>query len=252
MKEKIELNSDALSLRKRFNEDAYSPIDIFSLVASTMEITLVYFPFSEEMSGICIKDENVKVIAMNSKMSNGRQRFTIAHELYHLYFQEKLGKFVCHKDINGAKETAEREADQFASYFLAPHDSLRKFIHETLGKNKGQLDVNDVVQIEQYFQMSRGAILWRLVDEGYLTPLESETMKTGIQSSANRLGYSLDLYQPTIESRQHFTLGKYVSLADKLNQSGKISQGKYDELLLEAFRSDLVYGDDLDLVDAYD
>ena len=59
MKEKIELNSDALSLRKRFNEDAYSPIDILSLVASTMEITLVYFPFSEEMSGICIDRKSV-------------------------------------------------------------------------------------------------------------------------------------------------------------------------------------------------
>ena len=81
MKEKIELNYEALKLRKSFGEDAASPIDIFSLIASNDKITLVFYPFNENISGVCIKNDLVKLIAINSKMSEGRQRFTIAHEL---------------------------------------------------------------------------------------------------------------------------------------------------------------------------
>ena len=38
------------------------------------------------------------------------------------------------------------------------------------------------------------------------------------------------------------TYGRYIKRAEDLLSRGLISDGKYEELLLEAFRADLVYG----------
>ena len=40
------------------------------------------------------------------------------------------------------------------------------------------------------------------------------------------------------------TYGNYIKQAERLLDDELISVGKYEELLLEAFRADLVFGDD--------
>ena len=40
------------------------------------------------------------------------------------------------------------------------------------------------------------------------------------------------------------TTGQYIRMADKLYNEEIISTGKYEEMLLDAFREDLVFGDD--------
>ena len=244
MKEKIDLNSDAQSLRKKFGLDAYSPLDILSIVASNNELTLIFYPFHDNVSGVCIKTQDAQIIAVNSLMTDGRQRFTIAHELYHLYFQKEVGKFVCGMEMNVSKDPIEREADIFASYFIAPYNALREYITVKLGKQKGDVKIEDVVHIEQTFKMSRQAILCRLLDEGYLNQKQADEMKTRVKISAIQLGYDTPLYEPSKEAKMRFTLGRYVLLARKLHMSQKISEGKFNELMMQAFRSDLVYMDD--------
>jgi Zn-dependent peptidase ImmA (M78 family) len=244
MKGKMDLNYDALSLRKLLGADGYSPIDILSMAATNSELSLVFYPFSENVSGICIKNNDVKLIAINSKMSDGRQRFTIAHELYHLYFHRDIERFFCNMDMNFSKDPIEREADQFASYFIAPYEALRDFITLKLGKKKGEIQIEDVVYIEQTFKLSRQATLCRLLDEGFINQEKADLMKTGVMSSASQLGYDSTLYEHSKENRMRYTLGRYVSLAQKLHKNDVISEGKLNELLLSAFRSDLVFGDE--------
>jgi hypothetical protein len=86
--DKLTLCTKALSLRKELGEDTTSPIDIFSLAHSIPQLTLVFYPMGEHLSGLCIKNDGYPVIAINSSMSVGRQRFSMAHELYHLYYDE--------------------------------------------------------------------------------------------------------------------------------------------------------------------
>jgi len=252
MKEKIEINSDALSLRKHFGEDAYSPIDIFTMLSNNEEMTILFYPMSERISGICIRDDDNKLIAINSALTYGRQRFTAAHELCHLYFHDELKTTICAKDIDKNKDPMEIEADRFASYFLAPYDSLNDFIKDKLHKKKGSLDVNDVVKIEQHYGLSRQATLWRLTNEDYLSRDAAETMKTGIIRSALRLGYDDKLYIPSPKTRQYFTFGRYIAAAEELKERELISNGKYEELLLNAFRSDIVFGLDTEEGESYD
>ena len=252
MKEKIELNSEAIILRKKFGEDSNSKIDIFSLIHNNDDLTIVFYPMSNRISGICIRDVKNKIIGINSNSTYGRQRFTIAHELYHLFFHEDFKSIVCFTDLEMNKDPQEKEADMFASYFLAPYEALSYFIKNELGKERHKLNIEDVVKIEQNFGISRQVLLWRLVNDDYLSYEKAETMKTGIIASARRLGYDDKLYTPTPEDKQYATFGKYIKLAEKLNNKDAISQGKYEELLLNGFRSDIVYGSNLDGEEIYD
>ncbi|MEW6624832.1 MAG: ImmA/IrrE family metallo-endopeptidase [Bacillota bacterium] len=252
MKEKIQINSDAINLRKYFGEDMYSPIDIFSMLSTSEDLTIVFYPMSERISGLCIRDKNNKLIGINSTLTYGRQRFTVAHELCHLFYHENFESVVCAKDLDKNKDPLEKEADMFASYFLAPYEALNEFIRTKLKKQKKKLDVIDIVKIEQYFGLSRQATLWRLINDGYLSSDEAEPMKTGIILSAQKLGFDAKLYLPTPEDKQYVTYGKYIKMAEELKDKNLISKGKYEELLLDAFRSDIVYGLNTEREERYD
>ncbi|MCL6588776.1 MAG: ImmA/IrrE family metallo-endopeptidase [Firmicutes bacterium] len=252
MKEKIELNSDAIKLRKEFGEDPYAPLDIFSILNNREDLTVVFYPMSERISGISIRDGDIKLMAVNSTLTYGRQRFTAAHELCHLYFHENYSSNICGKDIDKNYDAKEKEADMFASYFLAPLESLNDFIKTKLKKEKNHLDVHDVIRIEQHYGLSRQATLWRLKNDGYLPFKDAETMKTGIISGALKLGFDIKLYLPAPQERQYHTLGRYIKLAEELREKALISNGKYEELLLNAFRGDIVYGLDSEGTGNYD
>ncbi len=196
----------------------------------------------KRISGVCIRDGSNKIVGINSTSTYGRQRFTIAHELYHLFFHEDFKGVVCGVDLKSSKDPQEKEANMFASYFLAPYESLVTYIKDKVGKERHQLEIKDVVKIEQHYGFSRQAILLRLVTDGYLLPSKAKTMEAGIKASAIKLGYDDRLYTPTPEEKQYITLGKYISSTEKLRKKELISTGKYEELLLDGFRTDIVYG----------
>lgn len=243
MKSNPELSYLANELRIRFGEDVSSPIDVFALMQSQENLTLVFYPFSNRISGMCIRTTNgEQMVAINSTRTLGRQRFTAAHELYHLYIQDKITTVICGSDIGAGRDEEEKNADCFASYFLAPNDALRSYIEKKLIKGTQRaLSIRDIVHIEQYFQMSRQATLYRLVGEKWISLDFANTLKSNIKESARNIGYSDELYIPTSEKRQFFTTGGYIGLAEELKESDKISNGKYEELLLDAFRPDIVY-----------
>ena len=117
------------------------PIRIKSILQKNNILT-VYKPLSSGLSGMSIKiksetkkgeidDNSIRFILVNSKHSIGKQHFTICHELYHLYFQEKFsssisfaGKF----DKKGNPE--EYDADLFAAYLLLPKWGIWELIPE--------------------------------------------------------------------------------------------------------------------------
>jgi Zn-dependent peptidase ImmA (M78 family) len=254
MKSKPELIYQSNELRKRFGEDLSSPIDVFAILQSQEFLTLVFYPFSDRISGMCVRTRNGdQLIAINSTRTLGRQRFTAAHELYHLFVQDEITTVICGIDIGAGRDEEEKNADCFASYFLAPNDALRSFIEKNLLRGTQRpMTVEDVVRIEQHFRMSRQATLYRLVGDGWLTLDFANTLKRDIIASARRLGFSDELYVPTPESRQYFTSGSYIGLTERLMGSDGISSGKYEELLLDAYRADIVYNLEAEGQETYD
>ena len=241
------LMTKAAMLRKKLGEDSDSPIDVFALAQRIEGLSLVYYPLGENLSGMCIKGQGENnVVAINSTMTQGRQRFTLAHEFYHLYFDENMVA-VCEKNLYSGKDV-EKSADLFASYFLMPEAALL-IMAKTLIKNsqKQQLTLEDLIHIEQYFGVSHQAIVYRLRFTPYLEQSKADLFfNVFVRSRAELLGYSSDLYKALPIEKQYMTYGHYIKQAEQLFSKGLISTGKYEQLLLDAFRTDLVYGEEED------
>lgn len=241
--DKLDLSTKAQELREMLGEDANSPVDIFSLANQIEGLTLVFYPMSDNISGMCVRDNEIRLIAINSTMSYGRQRFSFAHELYHLFYDDESGFNVCSKGLNPKNEN-EKCADQFASYFLAPYKSLRAAIKKIVGDNS--ITIRHVIMLEQYFGMSHLAMFWRLVSEGFLSASAQEDYSYGVVSLARNLGYDDKLYKPTPVDLQKRTYGHYLKQVEELRQKDLVSSGKIDELLIDAFRADIAFGLDED------
>ena len=237
-----ELNSLALRTRRMWNEDGYSPIDIFAIVNGWKEkkITIVKYPMSSRISGMCTKEKDDIIICINSTTSYGRQRFTLAHELYHVLYEEEVQRVICDMSISDNKSVSEKEADQFASYLLMPYDALLEYEHD-----KEKWNLEKIIDAEQFFQISHQAMLHRLVYDcliSYKTAEEYKLIK--ISTEAVKLGYGKELYLPTEKNKQYFTTGEYIRKVEKMAKKDLISEGKREELLLDAYRADIVYNFD--------
>ena len=243
MIDKADLMTKAIQFRKELGEDSDSPIDIFAAAQNIEKLTLVYFPMGENLSGMCIKGSDGNcLIALNSAMSLGRQRFSLAHEFYHLRYDDSMLS-ICGKQI-GAGKDIEKNADMFASFFLVPAAELASKAIMLAQKNKNEkLLLDDVMKLEQYFRVSHQAMVIRLKGSPYMTQSRVDKyFKSNVRRRAEAMGYSSDLYMPLPPEKQYKTYGHYIDQADQLAAKGLISTGKYEELLIDAFRSDLVYG----------
>lgn len=245
-----ELNSLALRTRRMWNEDGYSPIDIFSIVNGWKDkkITIIRYPMSSRISGMCTKENEDIIICINSTTSYGRQRFTLAHELYHVLYEENMKRVICDMSISGDKSESEKEADQFASYLLMPYDALLEYEHD-----KAKWNLEKVIDAEQFFQVSHQAMLHRLVYDNLLSnDVADEYKAITVSTEAAKLGYGKELYFPTDKNKQFFTTGEYIRKVEKMAKKELISEGKREELLLDAYRADIVYNFDEEEVNLND
>lgn len=245
-----ELNSLALRTRRMWNEDGYSPIDIFSIVNGWKDkkITIIRYPMSSRISGMCTKENEDIIICINSTTSYGRQRFTLAHELYHVLYEENMKRVICDMSISGDKSESEKEADQFASYLLMPYDALLEYEHD-----KAKWNLEKVIDAEQFFQVSHQAMLHRLVYDNLLSnDVADEYKAITVSTEAAKLGYGKELYFPTDKNKQFFTTGEYIRKVEKMAKEELISEGKREELLLDAYRADIVYNFDEEEVNLND
>lgn len=80
------------------------------------------------------------------------------------------------------------------------------------------------------------------MEEGEIDSEDIKTMETGVIALAARLGYDTAIYYPSAKNKKKIVLGHYIALAEKLLNDEYISYGKYEEILLDGFRDDIVYG----------
>jgi Zn-dependent peptidase ImmA (M78 family) len=120
------------------------PVNVQQLA---LEYTNQCFPDSPitKVRGECIDGFEGMLKANNSKTkwlivyndgngSEGRQRFTVAHEFGHYMVHRELqDEFACHDDEISTGERSKRdieaEADQFASTLLMPYDDFRRQVN---------------------------------------------------------------------------------------------------------------------------
>lgn len=203
------------------------PIALKSLLLKQNVLT-VFRPLSENFSGMCLKDASEhRFILINSKHSRGRQHFTIAHELFHLYIEEKPTPHKCNPGC-GSKDPIEQCADMFAASLLMPEAGIYQLVPESELQSKA-VSIATILKLEHYFSVSRSALLYRLLNIGLITEsTRSRLSETGVKYSAQCFGYDTALYEPANEG---LVIGDFGEKARLLFEQGKISEGHYLELL---------------------
>jgi Zn-dependent peptidase ImmA (M78 family) len=227
-KDKIE--SKAADFRSQCGLSSDEALNIDSLLLYLNVIT-IFRPLSENISGMAIKLSNTNVvkrfILINSNHPIGRQNFTICHELYHLFIQEKFEFQICDTGKFGKSgDIEERNADYFASYFLIPKNGIFKLIPDE--EDNSNISLSTVLKIEQYFGCSRAAILIRLEDLGVISKETKENFSKNVKSSAAKYGYDLSLYNA---GNANHSIGDYGNLAKKLFDFEVISESHYAALM---------------------
>lgn len=203
------------------------PITLKSLLLK-LNILTIFRPLSENFSGMCLKDNSDhRFMLINSNQARGRQHFTIAHELYHLYIEEKPTPHKCNPGC-GSKNPVEQSADMFAAILLMPQNGIFGLIpeNELCSKN---ISIATILKLEHYFSVSRSALLYRLLNIGLITEaVRSQLSEIGVKYSAKCFGYDTALYEPANEG---LVIGDFGEKARNLFEQEKISEGHYLELL---------------------
>jgi Zn-dependent peptidase ImmA (M78 family) len=228
----FEVCEKANDCRRRWNINENDPIDIFSVVLNKVKnVTIIFLDMEGYVSGSSYKTKDQNIIFINSNHPLGRQRFTVAHELYHMLYEDKFIK--CDMTSN---HEIEEMANQFASCLLMSNGALLNYEREH-GIEKWDLDA--IIETEQFFQISHKAMLRRLMMLDKITEVEFDDLLSGIIWNARQRGYSDKLYVPYVD-KQNFVMGNYIKLINKAYDDNLISQGKRDELFKDSFNEDLI------------
>lgn len=220
--------SEAETLADKFRIDAglnlSESIDIKSLLRK-LGITTMFRPLSENSDGISCKSRSGKrFILVNSNATRGRQHFTIAHEIYHLYYDNNPTPHMC----GGKAEGEEKNANLFAGALLLPRSGVISMLSVEEIKGK-KVELATILRIEQYFGVSRINLLIRLKDLGLINESQLKQYRLiPVKESAKEYGYDLSLYEP---GNNNLLIGDFGEKARLLYEAGKISEGHYQEFL---------------------
>lgn len=105
-------------------------------------------------------------ILVNRKHPQARRRWTIAHEYGHFLF-DRDRRGVDFVQPMKRKPENERFADAFAMHFLMPGDGVQRRFHDTY-RQKGDVNVGDVLRIADYYGVSLMAMVLRLESLGLI------------------------------------------------------------------------------------
>lgn len=220
---------DAELLAVRFRNMLHLPQDTPVVVKEVLEqlnILTMFRSLSEDSFGMSIKTKDgLRFMLVSSNSTIGRQHFTIAHELYHLFYDENPTPHMCGVD---GKSPLEQSADMFASNLLLPRVGLLSMLPESFSETK-QMDIATIVKMVQKFQVSRQALLYRLKRLSIINEAQLQTLLSApIKDMAMRRGFDTSVYE---KGNDGLIIGDYKSLATDIFEKGLISEGHYNELL---------------------
>jgi Zn-dependent peptidase ImmA (M78 family) len=222
-----EIRQKAIQFR---NDNGFSntePIRLKSLLLKK-NVLSVFRPLSGSFSGMAIKDAlDNRFMLINDDHNIGKQHFTIAHELYHLFIQDNFKSQRCITGTFSKTDIEEYKADMFAAYFLIPDDGIRLNVPAE-EQAIDEIKLETVVLLEQYYSVSRKAVLQRLKNMHIISSVCFDRYEPNVKNSARRLGYQLDIYEP---GNSGLIIGDYGVLANQLFKKGSISESHYVELM---------------------
>jgi len=219
----------AIDTRLRLGLQSTDYFDVRRAVTA-LQITCVKRPLESKISGATLKTNRVKAILVNSSKTLGHQNFTVAHELYHCLHDENLVSHACKTETFSRVSGGEHLADLFAAFLLMPEDAILNQLR-LRKKLDMKLTLADIINLEQFFGVSRKAICWRLEDLKFVTREQSEKCCINVIQGARSLGKNPDLYMAT---KEKVIISDYAEKANEALQKNLITDSRYEEILADA------------------
>ena len=212
-------------------------LDIIDLIeqAEMVNIKLIRTPFkNKELAGFIGYKYETFVIVTNTNLTLGNERFTIAHEIYHLLQNRVYIKQNCIIEevvSNDAKNIVENMANYFAAELLIPGEDLLNYANKMTQNKTKEMDYYSVVQLQQKYGVDYIAITKRLkeiefIDDKMQEKLEKILFAEGeLEKITKTLGYDNKL---NIPSKDAYLLQKDMEIIKENFDEGYTS---YDDLV---------------------
>lgn len=219
------IENQVSKFRQSIGVSGTEAINLDSLLLKYNVLT-VYRPLSERFCGMSLRSGDKRFMLINSNNPIGRQHFTIAHELYHLFIEDNPQPHICW--LNGTKDDSEKCADYFAQIFLMPSNGVRQLIPDDEFLNS-IISVATVLKIEHYFSVSHQATVNRLSDLKLISRDQRNfLLSLPVKKTAREFGYNTSLYD---SGNEGLVIGDFGKKAKNLYDAEKISAGHYIELM---------------------
>lgn len=207
------------------------------LIRSSLENT--------ELSGFSTFFDSVFVVFLNSSFSLGHERFTAAHELYHLCYDKEVIK--TKKIIIDKNDENEEKAQIFAAEFLMPEEGVRELFIKRVNIPSNKMEPKHIVRLQNVFKVSYAAMLKRLIILGicdknrydYLRSFGSIEKSEELIKITQQEGFDTSLITP---SKIKSISDEFIEMARSNYENGKIAYDKLDELLDFIGKKSLDYG----------
>ncbi|MCK4796805.1 MAG: ImmA/IrrE family metallo-endopeptidase [Spirochaetes bacterium] len=225
MDSKLELKYKSQEFRNKNGLGMKDPL-VFKAILNKLNILTVFKPLTDDISGMVGQLKELKFMLINSNHPLGRQNFTIAHELYHLYYDKNFSNTIVDYTNNNTGD--EKKANIFASCLILPDGLIDLIPNKEKSKNK--ITIPTLIKIEQYYQCSRSALLIRLQNMNIVNKEYTSNLKSNVINQAKLLGYDISLYN---KGNDNIIIGDYLSIAKNLYDNDIISESNYIDYLID-------------------
>ncbi|WP_461207606.1 ImmA/IrrE family metallo-endopeptidase [Clostridium sp. DL1XJH146] len=202
-----------------------------------INIELIRTPFKNlKLAGFIGYKYDTFVIVTNTNQTYGYERFTIAHEIYHLlenrvYIKQNsvIEEMVNNND--GDVNIHEQMADSFAAELLIPEKSLKDNVNQITENKMKDIDSAIVIQLQHKYGVDYIAMTKRLKEIGIITDIQKKMLDKivnfdgKLQELTKKLGRSNDL---NIPSKDVYILQKNLEVLKSNFEEGNTT---YDDLV---------------------
>lgn len=145
----------------------YSDTGVRDVLLSVREAFLrrgfIFFemPFADdEIGALCYKGDGLGYVVINSSIPKVNSNFAVAHEIYHVFFQEsKFESKIEFANDHYYEREDEFSANAFAGYLLMPENGFREMFEKFKSESKEIFDV--ICKLMNYYQTPYMATLIR-------------------------------------------------------------------------------------------
>lgn len=215
--------------RRALNLGGRPAYSLPNILEQILGVLVLYMDIGAVVSGASTSGEFGKAVLVNSGDAPWRRNYDLAHELFHLVTWDLFSDEEIYSKTKNGKTEVEQWADAFASAILLPSEEVRREFSKRLEGSK--ISYIDLIEIAREFKVSIEALLWRLVNlkllkrKDVIACIEEGKIKD-IDRKMRLSDWSDD--KPYLSSR-------YVTLAIKALQLGKISKAKFAEYIDRPF-----------------